>query len=333
MALPLIAAGLSAGLGAIGGSEAEADRSKQRKLYEEMLAQARGIRVPGLAEQEITPEEYQYFGDFKPQTEGTITQDPSAFEDIQADPSLRNAEMDALSELARIGSQGGLRLSDRVALDEVTDQAAQEERGNRMAALQNMQERGMGGSGFELAALMSGNQAAANRASDEGLKTAALAEDRALQAIMGAGDLGGKIRGEDFSEEARKAEAMDQIARFNAANRQDVLSRNIENANMAALRNLETQQGLGQSNVDLRNQAQVRNKDLIQQQFGNELARNTALTGAQTSMAGQYGQDAKDTASKWSGLGQGAGQLVQGLSRKAKDPYKVKDTPPWKERY
>jgi len=78
-----------------------------------------------------------------------------------------------------------------------------------------------------------------------------------------------------------EASAADAIAQFNAQNRQNV-----------AGRNLGERQRVAEAGSATRNQEQMYNKALIQQQFQNEMAKATGVTGSQTNLANLYGQQA-----------------------------------------
>ena len=75
-------------------------------------------------------------------------------------------------------------------------------RGQREADMQNLAERGMAGSGAELLATSSANQAAAGRNSLADLQTAAALEERRLGAINSAAGLASTMRGNTIDEQA-----------------------------------------------------------------------------------------------------------------------------------
>ena len=146
--------------------------------------------------------------------------DRSAMEGVSTDPRLKQAQLAALSSLQEIGSSGGMTATERAQLAKVQGEVAQADRGRRAAILQNMQSRGMGGSGMELLAQLQSSQGATDRASQAGLDISGMAQQRALQALNQAGGMAGGIRGQDFGEQSQIAAAKDAIAKFNAANTQ-----------------------------------------------------------------------------------------------------------------
>lgn len=144
---------------------------------------------------------------------------PSAFEGVKEDPALRSAQMSALERLMQVGREGGMTAEDRLVQAQAEREAARYERGQREAIEQNAQARGMGGGGQSFAAQLQAQQSGAERAYMGGMDAAAQAQRRALDAVIRGGQLGGQIRGQDFDQAARKAQAADEIARFNAGQR------------------------------------------------------------------------------------------------------------------
>lgn len=142
----------------------------------------------------------------------------SAAEDIAVDPRLRQAQLDALAQLQDVGKQGGLTAQDKARIAQIESDTATADRGRRDAILQNMRSRGMGGSSQELLAQLQSAQAATDQANQSGLNVAGMAQQRALDAMAGAGQLGGQIRGQDFGEQSAVAQSRDAMSRFNTAN-------------------------------------------------------------------------------------------------------------------
>jgi len=203
---------------------------KQGQLYE---------NLPLPVFEQLTPEMVEYAGDVQnvavspwfaeapdliqmervdPRLASVALQERSNMFNISTDPRLRAAQLDALGALGGIAERGGLTLTDEANLARLQSQVAQADRGRREAILQNMQMRGQGGSGLELLAQMQSAQDATTGAADASRDIAAAAQDRALQAILQQGALGGQIRGQEFGEQADIAKAQDIINAFNAGN-------------------------------------------------------------------------------------------------------------------
>jgi hypothetical protein len=155
-----------------------------------------------------------------PRLADVYTQDATEMHGISTDPRLRDAQMGALNSLSGLAERGGLTLADEANLNKLQSQVAQADKGRRDAILQNMQMRGQGGSGMELLAQLQSGQAATTDASQASADIAGMAQDRALQAMIQGGQLGGQIRGQDFGEQADIAKAQDIINQFNTGNLQ-----------------------------------------------------------------------------------------------------------------
>ncbi len=196
-------------------------------------------------------EQFQYIGNYTPEAMSA-----TELRNLLVSPEMRAQELATLEQLNQIVTGQGLSDIDRARLAEIRAQQASQERGARQAILQNMAQRGMGGSGSELAAYLQAQQSAADRASLEGAQVAGEAQARQLQAGLQRAQLAGNIGERDYAREAQKAQAQDIINRFN-----------VENRNLAQMSNLERQQAisnlnkqLAQANVDARQRQEIINK-------------------------------------------------------------------------
>lgn len=312
MALPLLAIGAAAApiLGGVIGNIASAgDREKAQALQQQALQSILGVSTPDIEQMKLALEKYQSAGELTPEMLETINAQDSLMGNIQTDPRLRNAQLQALEKLQSIGASG-LRPEDEAALARIQSGVAQDARAREEAILQNMQERGVGGSGAELASRLISSQGSANRQSQQGLEVGALASQRALEAIMQSGALGGQIRNQEFGEESEKASAQDVINRYNAMNRQQVSGTNVNSRNTAQAQNLSEKQRIADSNTGVSNQQQIYNKQLAQQNFENQMRKSTAAANAQSNQANNYNQQAGQTQQMISGIGQGVGQAA-----------------------
>lgn len=309
----LLTAGLAPLIGGVIGNVAgQGDRDRARKLQEEALQRILNVNTPDIDQMKLALEQYQSAGQIDPEMGSTINAQDSLMNNVSADPRLREAQMRSLNQLQQMGV-GGMRPEDQAALNSVLNKTNQQANANNQAVLQNMQQRGIGGSGNELAAKMLNNQAAANASSQQGLDIAGQASQRALQAIMNAGNLGGQMESMQFGQDSQKAQAQDIINKYNAMNQQQVSNTNVGTRNAAQAQNLANKQSLMNSNTGLANQQQVHNKGLVQQDFSNQLTKAGAAAGAQGKAADQAQAQANATGQMWSGIGTGIGQGAAGV--------------------
>ena len=142
----------------------------------------------------------------------------SQFGNITTDPRLANAELAALSSLEERANGSGLSLQDEADMARLKTQTNAQNRGRQGAIQQEMQRRGMTGSGMDLVARMQSAQAATDREALASLEKAAMAQAGQRDAAARMGGMASSMRGQQFNEQAQKAQAQDAIARFNTAN-------------------------------------------------------------------------------------------------------------------
>jgi hypothetical protein len=296
-----------AGIGAIGNYAANSSaNARAEMLQNQNLQNWIKINIPDLAEQKLALQQFVQQGTLSPKLEQAIKSDPSQFEKIVTDQKYKDAQNQALSQLQEIGSKGGLRLQDRAALQDAQQSSIDQERGDRLAISQQMANRGMGGSGFAAAAQLQAQQSGADRNAKNSLSVAAQAQDRALQSIMGAGNMATQFQNQDFSQQAQKASALDKINLFNTQNMQDVQQRNLAAQNYAQQQNLAQKQKTADQNTDLSNYQQQYNSNLLQQQYDNEIKKAAGMAGQYNALAGTALQQGKNLGNLFSNVRQGA---------------------------
>ena len=284
-----------------------------RDIQSQMLEEARNIPLPVL--KEYYPELYKVVAQMNPELETAVNLGPSEMQGIATDPALRQAQMNALSKLESIGL-GGQSAEDMARSSQIQSDVNTNLAGQMGAIQQNLASRGMSGGGMDVVQRNLAAQGGANRQAQMGLDLKAQAEKRALDAIMQSGQLGGQIQGQDFSQQAQKAQAADAISRFNAQNQQGVMSSNVAAKNAAQQSNAAMQNQVAGQNADLRNQAQLRNLGLTQQQFDNEMKKRGLVAGAQQGLADSYTNQAAGNRQLVGGLIQSGAQAFGGGGKK-----------------
>lgn len=292
--------------GVIGNAMAGGDSDAARAAYEQGLQAISAVQLPSAAELQIALDKYKLEGTITPELQQVFQLAPSQMSDISVDPRLRQAQMQALGTLQKLGATG-LDATDRMALTQIKTQVDTDTRAKQQAVMQNMQERGISGSGSELAQQLMAAQGGAQSQQQQGLNVASQAQQRALQAISQAGGLGGQMENTQFGEEAQKAKAADIVNQYNTQNRQNIQGQNVGTQNQSQYYNLGQKQQISNANVDTQHQQEIANQQAKIQ------AANMALQKAGM-MAGQYGNigqfnsgQAAQTRGMWSGIGQGVG--------------------------
>jgi hypothetical protein len=300
------------GAGVMGSQAAERSQKKQLDFLKSIYKQAARVQAPSIAEQEIDLELLKSLGSYSPEElEANILAGDTSLSDINLDPRLKAAQMQALEKVGDIVSSRGLTQEDMASLEQLRRKSAAENMAKQAAIKQDMQQRGQLGAGQELAMRLQGAQSTDTSMQD--LELAKIAQQRALQAIASQADLASGIRSQDYAQMLDEAKALDYIRNDNLSHQRGVQQQNWATRNQANLYNLEKAQNIANQNVALRNQQQQANKGLIAQKYQQELARVNAMSGTAAPVGNVMGQQAAAQAGVWGGIGQAIGGAGSGL--------------------
>ena len=292
--------------GIIGNKKAKGFDREAGIYAQDALNAIKNIKVPEIAEQQRNYLLNELQGELTPEMLQAIEQGPSAYEGIEIDPRLKQAQMDALSYYSQVGEMG-LTPSERSARNEIMRSQANQSQADRATALANAAQRGVAGSGIEMAAQLAGSQGAAERASQASDALISEAFKRSLDAQSKQADLASGMRTQDYSEAERLAQARDQIARVNAQQQIDTQSANVGARNQAQAQNLANRQRVFEGNLDTKNAQQDVNKGLFQTKFSNEFDKGSAASGAYRQMAEDKASQAAGTRARYTQMGQSIG--------------------------
>lgn len=314
LGLPLALGGAGAVSGILGYLSSMDANERAQLIYNNGFKQWMSINIPDPEQQKIVLQNFVSTGQLDPKLKSAIAQSPTEFNHVVADSGQKAAQNTALSQLQDLGTQGGLRLQDKAALQDAMTQSQVADRGNRNAIEANAARRGISDSGFDLASQLEGQQAVGDRNSKAGLQVAADAENRALAAIQGAGQLATQYRTQDVGEQQARASAADRINQFNTANLRDTNASNVDAQNAAQQYNLSQNQKISDENTNVANQQETYNKGLQQQQYENQLKRTAGATGQNNLAANNVLQGGQNTSNLYSNLG---GAAIGGISAQA----------------
>lgn len=301
--------------GLIGGSSASKERKAAEAARAQALAQFAGISLPDLEAMKLNPELFSSAGNLTPEMIQLITQGDTALQDVSVDPRLRSSQMSALDQISGISSSG-MSEGDQAAFELARRNAAAEAQAKQGQILQNMAQRGQSGSGAELAASLANAQGSADRLQQAQLEEAKARQQARMAALSQQANMAGSLRNADYSEQSNLANARDAISRFNAQNSQQVAQANTGARNNAQTTNLQNDQNIRNQNVTTNNMAQANNKNLLQQQFQNQMNLAGARSNALTGNANAADQRAGQTAGMWAGIGQGVGTAINAYANK-----------------
>ena len=297
----LMVAGMVAGSlisGAVQYQTAKEATRAQKEAAKKAMEIASKLQKPDFNWQKLTPEEFKVIQQFSPQyTEFVAEQAPQVVEmESEAAKAAKAAQMEALGKYRTLAETGR-----DIESDILTSRARQEvgaaDRALKAQMLQDIRRRGIGG-GAEIAASLASAQAAGDRGARMAEDAAMEAARRRLEAIRQTGALGGQIRGQEFTEEARNIDIINEFNRRQAARRQAWAGEQADIANRAQLYNIGQTQTAADRNVELRNlyarenlERENRLKQLEYQAERDKAAMMTGQYGAQADIARQEAQD------------------------------------------
>ena len=274
----------------LAGQQAKSLAGSNRLQALGTLAQALN-RPPEIPEiqylQYARPEEYTLAGTLSPEelSETELRQ-------IVTSPEFRQAQLDVLQRFQEQGEQG-LTAIDRAALVDIQNEIARQERGQREAILSNMAQRGLAGSGQELAANLLAGQESAQRASEEGMRIAAQQQANRQEALARVAQLSGGLEQTDYERAFNAARAQDVINQFNVQNRNLAQAQNLAARQAIIDANIAERNRIAQANIDIANrerQQNIINRPLAQ--YGLQSDYTSALAGGLSGMAGSQAQQA-----------------------------------------
>lgn len=213
----------------------------------------------------------------------------TAYNNIAVDPSVLSAQREALNDLINLSEAKGLNAVDQQALQEIIDEENRTLQGQNQATLQNAMERGVYGSGLEMAQRLQNAQSSANRMNNRDMDVMSQAQQRALEALTNYGNLASNMRTQDFGEQEKIANANDIINKANWENRQNISNANVQDRNT-------TRAG----NTEIHNKNQDANFEEANTRYGYDVEKAKML-------ANQYGsnnntlKDTRESTDKWLG--------------------------------
>ena len=203
------------------------------------LSQEMGVSIDELAADYAAqePTAFEDLGGYSPEMVAN-----SGLADIEVDPQYTNAEIKSMEMLENMSDEG-LTATDRAELARVEGGVNRNLQGQMGAIDQQMQSRGISGSGLDLMAQQNAAQGAAERQAYADLEIAAQGQTRRENATMDLGRLGSQLGQQDFNRQAQQAQAQDVINRFNT-----------QNTNQANAANTRNTQNIANDNVRMGNQ-------------------------------------------------------------------------------
>lgn len=302
----LAAAAATVGGALIGSQQAQQQRDAANAARNAALEQYANLQLPSIEAQQLNLQDYQNAGTMTPEMEQLMQMGPTAMEGISLDPQTRAMQMQALEQMSGMAS-GQVQPGDIAGFEIARRDAAAYDQAKQGQILQEMQQRGQGGSGAELLARLKSTQSSADRLNQADLEQAKQMQQARIAALQSQSNMASGIRNQDYGQESDLARARDAINQFNVQNSQNVAGRNTSSANSAQQMNLQNRQNTANMNTETQNKQQIANKGLLQQQYNNQLNLANAKAGQYGNQANSQDTQAGQTAGMWAGIGQGVG--------------------------
>ena len=179
------------------------------------------------------------YGSITPETLQQSSMDvlgPTEMQKISVDPRFQQAQLESLDQTRAMQEGGGFLDEDRSNLHRVRQETARAASARNAQLREEMNARGIGGSGAELAMRLASNQAEAEQAGQAGLDISGQAQRRYFDAIRERARMAGQMRDQSFGEQAQVAAAQDRINQYNHGFQfdqhqynQDIAQRNYNN--------------------------------------------------------------------------------------------------------
>lgn len=296
MPLPLLIAAVAAPIvgGVVSHLASSGDREKAEKAMAQAMEEINSLKLPESQAREVMIAKLKSVGVWKPEMEKTIDAGVSKVSQIEEDPALREeqtATMDALRQIA----DTGMTATGRAEYNQARAKVQQDVQAKQQQILQQMQARGMGGAGAELAMSLSSAQGGANQQAEAADRIAASQEQAKMAALGQLGGMAGQVRAQDFGVNQSKAGAADAFQMFNVNNQVGQQARNVGATNEALKYDVMNNQRLSDQNTTNANNELYRQRTGEQTDWQNKLGLSTLKANAALGKATQHQQAAQNT--------------------------------------
>lgn len=291
-----------------GGLRAEADQ-----ISKEAFDYINDIRLPTLEELSIKPSDIQYYqvtGKFTPELLQAVQMDKTLLEDLEQNPQYVRDQLQIVEAKKRRIAEGGLTAEDRARLDEILRETERQNRAQQETIGARLRERGAAGSPVEALMRLRGQGQAADTASEQAFKTAALGAASRLQEEATLADMLGRMSREDLATKEARARAQAERERLNVGLRSQADIANVQARNLAQQQALANQQRIAEQNVALRNMIVQQNIAAQQQALQNQMQKAGMKSAATSSRAEDLRQEAARQSAERAGMIGTIGNLV-----------------------
>lgn len=292
--------------GLIGMIASNSDRQNAKNSANAAIDELMSVGLPPDLSNPVAIKHLQSVGLYTPQLEQAINLGVTQGEQITEDPELKAQQLRQMSALENLSKRGfsPAQIADLTKQNMLTER---NEQARQQSLIQNMQARGQGGGGAEIAARLQSSQDAANRQSQAGLDATGASSQAAMNALQQLGSVAGNVRSQDYGVAKDKAAAADLRNRFNTQAAMTRQTTNVGAQNQGQERNLERAEKVSDTNVALDNQELLRQNQAKRQYWEDQAARSGMRAGALQGRSKIQTGSANDTSGLWGGIGTALG--------------------------
>jgi hypothetical protein len=304
-----------------GNEAAKNDKNAQRKAMEAARAEFDKLGIPPKDGMSILYDQIKKVApDYSPEEFKATMQQGTEYDKVSTDPRYKDAQLQSLAALRQV-ADGGQTLQDKLDVENNKRKMLGQSQAAQQQVLNSLQQRGISSAGMELASRQQAAQDSANQMAQYQAQVQAQAQQRALEAMMRGGQLASSYRDQDFSEQAKRAQAQDMINQFNAQTTNQAGQYNVGNRNPAQQLNNAEAQRIADANVGIRNKGRDTRANAGVTNWNQKYQQAAGKSGAANTSAGYYGQQAQGQRDMWGGLVQGGNQLAgEYIKYKTKNP-------------
>lgn len=279
---PLVALGVIAGVNAAGGLlnyfVQQGFNQQQAEQFQRLYDSAKAIVPPDLAVPEY--EKYQAQKPYEVQGYAPQMLGQSAEGALGMDEATRARQLSVLDQLEQMYKSGGLDPQSVAAMNEAQMQANQNAQAQRAGVEAQALRSGRGNSNLQYLLQQQAGQSDANRLNQASLDAAAAARQRALESMGMFSNQASNLRQQDFGQQQQAAQAKDIYSKFNTNMMNDALKYKVQQENQRNQNMFENQQNILNRNVEQANRAKDLKNQLAQNAFENQIRKQGVMSGA-----------------------------------------------------
>jgi hypothetical protein len=243
------------------------------------------VPEPAINYSALSPEQFKKLRDFNPQVaEYVAEKDPTLVEKTAVGKEGRQAQLEALRGMIERAKSTGPDPLLKGQMDMASERGQRDAQSRQQSILQDAQRRGQSGSGLMFAAQLSGAEDAMQREAALQREAAMEAYRSKIDAMRDSASLGGQISEQDFSEQGRNADIINDFNMRTSRNANEYNRYRSGLLNDAQKYNLGVEQSAADRNVDNANKFAMYNRDMANNALTDQYNRRVQERGFQNNV-------------------------------------------------